>query len=154
MRHFEIFDVIKWLHLVTLGLGGGAAMVILILTGFEAEREELKGLTSVLWKRTASWAFRIAVLLGLALLAMKFQRGEHPFDAHYLHLKLIMVFGLLMVSELSPRALGAERRGAPLLAFLFFLLITFLSVNASAFGYRPRQVQASIPVVGTLEKGQ
>ena len=154
MRHFELFDIIKWLHLVTLGLGGGAAMVILILTGFEAEREELRGLTSVLWKRTASWAFRFAVLLGLALLAMKFQRGEHPFDAHYLHLKLILVFGLLMVSEMAPRALGAARRGAPLLAFLFFLLVTFLSVNASAFGYRVHKVEGSFPGISTMEKGQ
>ena len=154
MRHFELFDVIKWLHLVTLGLGGGAAMVILILTGFEAERDELKGMTSLLWKHTASWAFRIAVLLGLVLLAMKFHGGDRPFEAQYLHLKLVMVFGLLMVSEMTPRALGAARRGAPLMAFLFFLLITFVSVNKDAFGHQARRVEPSIPVAGTLEKGQ
>ena len=154
MPHFQLFDIIKWLHLITLAVGGGAAVIILILIGFEAEREELKGLTAVLWKRTAAWAFRISVLLGLILLAMKFQMGLHPFDAPYLHWKLTLVFGLLMVSEMSPRALGAARRGAPLLALLFFLLVTFVTVNKDAFAVHTRKVEPSIPVAGTLEQGQ
>lgn len=153
MPHFQLYDLIKWLHLITLSMGGGAAMIILILTGFEAEREDLKGMTAVLWKRTASWAFRIAVLLGLVLLAMKFQAGEHPFAASYLHWKLTLVFVLLMVSEMSPRALGAARKGAPLLAMLFFLLATFVTVNKDAFGTRTRKVEGSIPVAGSMVKG-
>ena len=111
-------------------------------------------MTAVLWKRTASWSFRISVLLGLVLLALKFYAGEHPFDAHYLHWKLTLVFGLLMMSEMAPRALGAARKGAPLLAFLCFLLATFVAVNKEAFGYRAHKVEASIPVEGKMEKGQ
>jgi hypothetical protein len=129
-------------------------MVILILIGFEAEREELKGLTAVLWKRTASWAFRIAVVLGLVLLAIKVQRGDHPFAAGYLHWKLALAFVLLMFSEMAPRALGNNRRGAPLLAFLLFLLVTFVTVNKDAFGVQGHRVEPSIPVAGSLEKGQ
>ena len=150
----QTYDIIKWLHLVALSLGGGSAMVVLILVGFEADREDLKGLTAVLWKRTASWAFRIAVLLGLALLAMQIQRGDHPFEATYLHYKLALVLVLLMLSEMSPKALGANRRGAPLLAFLFFLLVTFVAVNKGAFPVKGRPAQPSFAVQGTLEKGQ
>jgi len=150
----QVFDIIKWLHLVAVALGGGAVMVILILVGFEAEREDLKGLTAVLWKRTASWAFRIAVVLGLILLTLQVLAGAHPFDAMYLHWKLVMVLALLMCSEMAPRALGSNRRGTPLLAFLFFLLITFVAVNKDAFGTKARRVEPSIPVAGTLEKGQ
>ena len=150
----QLYDIIKWLHLVALAMGGGSAMVILILIGFEADREELKGLTAVLWKRTASWAFRITVLLGMVLLALKIAAGERPFEAHYLHYKLLLAFLLLMASEMAPRALGNARKGAPLLAFLFFLLVTFLSVNASAFGYRVHKVEGSFPGISTMEKGQ
>jgi uncharacterized membrane protein len=154
MPQFQVYDIIKWLHIVALAMGGGAAMVILILMGFEAEREDLRGMTSVLWKRTASWAFRLAVLLGLVLLGMQFAQHQHPFEARYLHLKLVLVFGLLMLSEMAPRALGAARRGAPLLVFLLFLLVTFVTVNKEAFGYAGHKVEGSIPVAGTLEKGQ
>jgi uncharacterized membrane protein len=153
MPHFLLYDILKWLHLVFLAMGGGAMMVILILIGFEADRKDLKGMTSVLWKRTASWAFRITVLLGLALLAMKFRMGQHPFDAHYLHLKLVLAILLLAMSEMSPKALGAARRGAPLLAFVLFLLVTFVSVNKEAFGSRRHRVEPSIPVAGALEQG-
>jgi uncharacterized membrane protein len=154
MPQFQVYDIIKWLHIVALAMGGGAAMVILILMGFEAEREDLRGMTSVLWKRTASWAFRLAVVLGLVLLGMQFAQHQHPFEARYLHLKLVLVFGLLMLSEMAPRALGAARRGAPLLVFLLFLLATFVTVNKEAFGYVRHKVEGSIPVAGTLEKGQ
>ena len=154
MPHFDTFSLLRWLHLTSLALAGGSAMVILVLVGFEESREDLHGLTSLLWKRTASWAFRIAVLLGLALLAMQIQRGDHPFEATYLHYKLALVLVLLMLSEMSPKALGANRRGAPLLAFLFFLLVTFVAVNKGAFPVKGRPAQPSFAVQGTLEKGQ
>jgi uncharacterized membrane protein len=150
----QLYDIIKWLHLVALAMGGGAAMVVLILVGFEADREDLKGLTAVLWKRTVSWAFRIAVLLGLILLAIKIQRGDQPFDHLYLHWKLALVVVMLAFSEMSPRALGNNRRGAPLLAFLLFLLVTFVAVNGNAFGVKTRRIESAIPIQGTLEKGQ
>ena len=71
MPHFNAYDFIKWLHLIALAMGGGAAMVTLVLTGFEDSRDDLKGMTSLLWKRTAAWGFRLAVVLGLALLFMR-----------------------------------------------------------------------------------
>ena len=154
MPHFDKFyPLVRWLHLTFLALGGGAALVILVLVGFEESREDLHGLTSVLWKRTAAWLFRIAVLLGLALLAMKFSNGEHPFDLVYLHWKLPLVFLLLMASEMAPRALAGRKRGAPLLAFVLFLLVVFVSANGAAFGMRGPRAHLG-PYSGSMEAGR
>jgi uncharacterized membrane protein len=142
MPDFETYSILKWLHLLFLALGGGSAMVILILVGFEDARDDLKGLTSLLWKRTTAWAFRLAVLLGIVLLAMRMRAGEHPFDARYLHLKLALVALLLLCSEMSGRALARARRGAAILAFLLFLLASFVAVNRNAFGRVVRRVQS------------
>jgi len=128
-------------------------MVVLILVGFEESREELHGLTSVLWKRTAAWAFRFAVLLGLVLLAMKFKAGDQPMHAIYLHWKLPLVFLLLMFSEMSPKALAARKRGAPLLAFVLFLLVVFVSVNGAAFGSTLAKAHLG-PYSGSMEAGR
>lgn len=153
MPQFELFSVLKWAHLVCFSLGAGAAMVVLVLAGFEDSREDLKGLTSVLWKRTAAWGFRFAFLLGLILLGLKIRAGVHPFAESYLHLKLALAFLLLMFSEMSPRALGAAKRGAPLLALILFLLVTFVSVNKVAFNGK-RRVESSFPVAGALESNR
>lgn len=136
MPQFDLFSVIRSLHIIVLALAGGSAMVVLVLVGFEESREDLRGLTSVLWKRTTSWAFRVAVVLGLALLGMKFAAGAKPFQELYLHWKLPLVLLLLAFSEMSPRSLAGRKRGAPLLAFLLFLLVVFVSANHGAFGYR------------------
>lgn len=154
MPHFILYDLIKWLHVLAMALGMGAAMVALVLVGFEDSREDLKGLTGQLWKRTTSWALRIAVVLGLILLGLKFQAGQHPFDNAYLHWKLTLVFFLLMFSEMSPKALLAAKRGAPMLAFVLFLLVSFVSVNKAAFGTKVRKSEPSIPVAGALEAGR
>jgi cytochrome bd-type quinol oxidase subunit 2 len=140
MLHFDVFSLIKSLHVMAMALAGGSAMVILVLVGFEDSREDLQGLTSVLWKRTTAWFFRLAVLLGLVLLAMKFKNGEEPFQNLYLHWKLVLVFLLLMFSEMTPRALAAKKRGAPLLAFVLFLLVVFVSINAAGFGTRAPKI--------------
>jgi uncharacterized membrane protein len=141
MLHLETYSLIKWLHLLAVALGGGAAMMILLLAGFEDSREDLRGLTAVLWRRTAAWAFRLAVVLGVVLLVLRFASGDQPFEARYLHWKLVLVVLLLVCSELSPRTLGRARRGSAMLAFLFFLMATFVSVNKDAFGtlHRPGQ---------------
>jgi len=153
MPHFDWFTLIKSLHIIALALGGGSAMVILVLVGFEDSREDLMGLTSVLWKRTTAWAFRFAVVLGLVLLAMKLKNGEAPFQNLYLHWKLVIVFLLLMFSEMAPRFLGSKKRGAALLAFVLFLLAVFVSVNAAAFGSRaPKEQQG--PYTGAMESGR
>ena len=154
MPHFDkLYPLVRWLHLTFLALGGGSAMVILILVGFEDSREDLHGLTSVLWKRTAAWLFRIAVLLGLALLAMKSANGEHPFQMIYLHWKLPLVFLLLMCSEMAPRALAGRKRGAPLLAFVLFLLVVFVSANGAAFGSSAGKTHLG-PYTGSMEPGR
>ena len=153
MPQFELFSVLRWLHLTALALGGGAAMVILILVGYEESREDLHGLTRLLWKWTAAWAFRLAVLLGLALLALKFRDGGRPFQMVYLHWKLPMVLLLLMFSEMSPRALGSRKRGAPLLAFLLFLLVVFVSANGAAFGTTAPRTHLG-PYDGRVEAGR
>jgi hypothetical protein len=141
MPHLDTFSFVKWLHVLAVALGGGSAMLILVLTGFEDSREDLRGLTAVLWRRTAAWAFRLAFLLGAILLGMSMWYGDQPFEARYLHWKLVMVVLLLVASELSPKALGRARRGGAMLAFLLFLMATFVTVNRDAFGtvHKPGQ---------------
>lgn len=152
MPQFEIYSLVKWLHVLALALGGGSAMIVLILVGFEDAREDLKGMTSILWKRTTAWAFRLAVVFGIVLLALRIHAGDHPFDAKYLHLKLMLVVLLLLSSELSGKALARARRGAAILAFLLFLVVTFVSVNKDAFGWvKHRSTGGSF--TGAVEKG-
>jgi uncharacterized membrane protein len=138
MPHFELFDLVKWLHFISFTVAGGAAVVALLISGLEDEREDLKGLSATLWKWVVAWGFRAALVTGGILLAMKLSRGGHPFDAYYLHLKLILVFLLLVMSELSPKALALAKRGAALIAVLMFLLATFVVFNQAAFGRKVR----------------
>ena len=151
MPQFEVYSFVKWLHVLALALGGGSAMIILILVGFEEGREDLKGMTSILWKRTAAWGFRLAVVFGIVLLALRVHAGDHPFDARYLHLKLTLVVLLLLSSELSGKALAGARRGAAMLALLMFLMVTFVSVNKAAFGWVKHPASGG-PFTGTVEK--
>ena len=134
MPHIETYDFVKWMHILAMAMGGGSAMVVLILVGLEDSRDDLKGLTALLWRRTAAWAFRVALVLGIVLLALRIQAGDQPFQAIYLHWKMPLVTLLLVCSEMAPRSLAAGKRGAALLAFMFFLLATFVSVNSEAFG--------------------
>jgi uncharacterized membrane protein len=153
MPDFEAYYIVKWLHLLCVALGGGSAMIILVLVGFEDGRDDLKGMTSILWRRTAVWAFRLALLLGIVLLALQLRAGGHPFQARYLHIKLVLVVLLLMFSEMSGRTLAKAKRGAAILAFLLFLMATFVSVNSGAFGtlkHRPGNPGA---FSGTVEQG-
>ena len=48
----------------------------------------------------------------------------------------VLVFLLLMCSEMSPKALARSRRGVVTLGFMFFLMATFVTVNKDAFGTR------------------
>ena len=134
MPRFALFDLMRWLHLVCLSVAGGSAAVALLLSGLEEDREDLRGLAAALWKRAAAWGFRLAAATGALLLAFLVIREGQPFQAHYLGLKLALAGLLLGMSELSPRALGQGKRGAPQLAVLLFLLVTFVAVNRQAFG--------------------
>jgi hypothetical protein len=155
MPHFDAYYLIKWLHLVMFTMGGGTALIILILTGFEEQREDLRGLSSVLWRNTTSWAFRLAVVLGLVLLVLRFTSGGHPFEARYLHWKLVLAAFLLLCSELSPKALGRARRGSALLTLVLFLMVAFVSVNHDAFGTVPHHPGAGAAghYSGAVEQG-
>lgn len=141
MPHFETYNLVKWLHFVTMAIGGGAAVVALLLSGFEDEREDLRGLAATVWKKAVAWPFRLALVLGIVLLVMKFMAHEHPFAARYLHFKLVLVFAMVAVSEMTPKALAQAKRGAALLTLLFFLLTTFVVLNKEAFGRKLQPIQ-------------
>jgi hypothetical protein len=151
MPHIETYDFVKWMHILAMAMGGGSAMVVLILVGLEDSREDLKGLTALLWRRTAAWAFRIALVLGIVLLTLRIQAGDQPFEAIYLHWKMPLVILLLACSEMAPKSLAAGKRGAALLAFMFFLFATFVSVNQAAFG--TLRHTSSAPLTGSVSQG-
>lgn len=142
MPHFNLFDLVRWLHFICLVVGGGAAVVALLLSGLEDDREDLRGLAATLWKKVVAWSFRLAVLTGLLLVGVLSYHKGRPFDATYLWIKLPMVLLLLAVSETSTKALARARRGAPLLALLLFLLVSLLVFNKNAFGYRQHAAPA------------
>lgn len=145
MPHFELFDLLKWLHFICVVIAGGAAVVAVLLSGLEEEREDLQGAAATLWKMLVNWGFRLALVTGAVLLAIKLGRGDRPFDAYYLHLKLVLVLLLAGLSEMSPRMLARAKRGAPMLVLLLFLLSTFVVINRNAFGRKvlpPNEVSA------------
>ncbi|MBK8726048.1 MAG: hypothetical protein IPL96_08300 [Holophagaceae bacterium] len=140
MGKFETFTLLKWIHFVAFSVIGGGGVVALLLSGFEEEREDLRGLAATIWKRTVGWAARIAVLLGIGLLVLKIQGGQHPFDHYYLHTKLLLVVILLAASEMAPKHLAAGKRGAAMVALLMFLATTFVTFNKTVFGSKVRVV--------------
>ena len=131
-------DLTLWTHLVAFAFAGGGAAVALLLSGFEDEREDLRGLAAAVWACVTRWGTRIAVVLGGVLLALRFQAGEHPFDAPHLPLKLAFAALALLMAELTPRDLAKGRRGSALLFLMFWMLTTVVAVNKAAFPRRPR----------------
>ena len=141
MPHFETFSLVKWLHFVALAVGGGDMVVELLLSGFEEEREDLRGLAASIWKKAVTWPFRFALILGLALWGIRHHQNINLFWFSYFHWKLLLVVGLLAMSEMAPRTLAVGKRGAALLGLLLFLLTTFVTVNSSAFPQKIRPAQ-------------
>jgi len=134
MPHFQLFDMVRWFHFVALAIGGGAAVTALMISGLEDAQEEYRGLSATLWQKVVSWCFRIAFLVGIALLVVQFRSGSCPFHARYMMIKPVLALAMLAFSEMSPKALARARRGAPLLAILLFLLTSLLTINGKAFG--------------------
>ena len=132
--HLEAAHILRWLHILAMATGGGAAVVALLLSGFEEGREDLRGLAATVWAKVVTWAFRLAVLLGALLLVVLLQKGDNPFVlGHAFTIKLVLALLLLGLSEMTPKALAAGKRGSALLVLALFLAITFVMYNQELF---------------------
>lgn len=149
MSHFDAYNLLKWMHFIALSMIGGGAVVALLISGFEDEREDLRGLAATIWKQVVCWGFRLSLLLGVVLLVLKYLKGVNPFLEYYLHLKLTLVVIIFPLVEMAPKALAVGKRGAALLSLLVFLLISFAVYNKSAFGSRHRPAEVP-PTAATV----
>lgn len=131
------YDMIRWMHFLCAALAGGGMVMCLLVSGFEDTREDLRGFAAVLWARVVSWGLRLALLLGLGMVGWMHKLGGNPFNDYWLWVKLALVLVLVGVSETTPKALAAGKRGGALLAMLLFLLATFAAYNRGVFGSRP-----------------
>jgi len=135
----EAINIVRWLHFVVLAVGGGAAVVTLLLSGFEEGKEDLRGLAATVWSKVVAWSFRLALIAGIALLVMNIQAGNNPLkNGSYFHIKLLLVFVLVGLSEMTPKALAAGKRGSALLVLVLFLASSFTVYNKGLFGGRPK----------------
>lgn len=133
----EAVNLLRWLHFVVLAVGGGAAVVTLLLSGFEEGKEDLRGLAATVWAKVVAWSFRLALIAGIALLVVMIQGGQNPLkNGHYFHIKLLLVFVLVGLSEMTPKALAAGKRGSALLVLVLFLASSFTVYNKGLFGGR------------------
>ena len=131
----EAVNLVRWLHFVALAVGGGAAVVALLLSGFEEGREDVQGLAATVWAKVVAWAFRLALVAGIGLLVLMMQGGQNPFKAGvYFHIKLTLVLVVVGLSEMAPRALAVGKRGTALLAVVLFLAASFTVFNKGLFG--------------------
>jgi hypothetical protein len=143
---FEAVNLLRWLHFVALGIGGGAAVVALLLSGFEEGRDDLRGLAATVWASVVSWAFRLALVVGIVLLVMVMQGGQNPMkNGHYFHIKMLLVLVMLGLSEMTPKALAAGRRGSALLALVLFLATSFTVYNKGLFGSQAPRPAMQVP---------
>jgi hypothetical protein len=142
MPHFELFNLVKWFHFVTMSIGAGAMVVALLVSGMEEDQPEFRGLAPMIWKKVVAWSFRLAFLSGVVLIGILSMKGGHPFDFRYLWIKMPMVVLLLAASEMASKPLTRGKYGAALLALALFLLTSLLAYNKFAFGVRQRLVPA------------
>ena len=135
----EAVNLVRWIHFVAVATGGGAAVVALLLSGFEEGREDLRGLAATVWAKVVVWAFRLALVAGIVLLVMMIQQGQNPFkNGHYFHLKLLLAVLLVGLSEMGPKALATGKRGTALLALVLFFATSFVVYNKALFGQAPK----------------
>ncbi|MBK9795378.1 MAG: hypothetical protein IPP58_02570 [Holophagaceae bacterium] len=145
----EAVNILKWIHFLALAFGGGAAVVALLLSGFEEGREDLQGLAATVWAKVVAWSFRLALLVGIALLVVLMQNGQNPFKAGiYFHIKLTLVFVLIGLSEMTPKALAVGKRGSALLVVVLFMAVTFTVFNKGLFR-REAPKAPPVPVAAT-----
>ncbi len=139
MPAFIATDILKWVHLISFVLGGGGAMVCLLLLGLEESDPAYKGLSAALWRKVVTWGFRFAFITGLVILGMKLKNLEQPFAAYYLHIKLVLVVILLGVSETTTKSLAKGKRGGALLVIGLFLLTTFVVMTKRTYGGKVKE---------------
>ena len=139
--------MLKWFHFLLLAMAGGGAIVALLLSGFELDHPDLQGLAATVWKRTTTWGFRLAVIVGILMLSLVWQREGNPFKQfNYLHIKLVLVFFLLACSEMAPKMLAKGKRGAAMIALLLFMATAFVVYNKELFAPKTAAPQASVLV--------
>ena len=130
----DTLNLLRWIHFVAMAFGSGAAVVALLLSGFEEGREDLQGLAATVWAKVVAWSFRVAFLVGIALLVGLLQSGVNPLkNGAYFHIKLALVVILLGLSEMTPKALAAGKRGSALLVVVLFMAIAFTVFNKGLF---------------------
>lgn len=118
--------------------------MVLLISGFEDSREDLRGLAATLWAKVIRWAFRLAVLMGLVIVGwMQARQKVNPFLQNWLWIKLVLALGLLACAEMAPKALATGKRGAALLAILLFLLTSFVVFTKTAYGFRMPKAPAA-----------
>lgn len=150
----EAVNLVRWLHFVLLAAGGGGALVALLLSGFEEGREDLQGLAATVWAKVVAWSFRLALIAGITLLVLMIQGGQNPLkDGHYFHIKLLLVFVMVGLSEMTPKALAVGKRGSALLVMVLFLASSFTVYNKALFGGRPKS-GLEIPVTAATSSPQ
>ncbi len=150
MPALDALSLVKWIHFILLSMAGGGAVVALLLSGFEEERPDLQGLAATVWKRTVTWGFRLALVVGIAAMFIKIQHGENPLRLAYFHVKLTLVVILLAFAEMAPKALAVGKRGAALIALLLFLLASFTVYNKDLFGRKAAQPLPMAAPDGTM----
>ena len=133
----ETVNILRWLHFLAMSFGSGAAVVALLLSGFEEGREDLQGLAATVWAKVVAWSFRLALIAGIALLVLDIQGGLNPLkNGHYFHIKLLLVFVMVGLSEMTPKALATGKRGSALLVLVLFLATSFTVYNKGLFAGR------------------
>jgi len=147
----ETVNILRWLHFLAMSFGSGAAVVALLLSGFEEGREDLQGLAATVWAKVVAWSFRLALVVGIILLVVLMQNGQNPFKAgFYLHIKLTLVFILVGLSEMTPKALAAGKRGSALLVVVLFMAVSFTVFNKGLFRKDAPKVGPEMPVTATV----
>ncbi len=146
--HLSPLDLLKWIHFVCLGTALGGAVVSLLLSGFEQEREDLKGLAATVWKQAVTWPIRAAIIVGLLAMVQKIQWHMDPFAFRYFHLKLALILPLAASVEMAPKGLASAKRGAAMVALLLVFAVSFVVYNQRIFGtVKPKA--ADLPSVAT-----
>ena len=139
MPHFDVQSLLSWFHFVTLVMAGGSMPVCLLLSGFEDTREDIRGLSAVIWKKVTIWGLRCAVFCGVVLFIMCLVKGDKPFAQPHFMFKIGIAPILVLLCEVTPKSLARGKRGYALLAMMLFLVTSFIASNHKAF-LEPAQI--------------